>query len=166
MSTAPTKAGSLADRLRQELVAAGDWLTTAELIARTGAHRSAAWEALKRLHKHRRADRFKTNAHTTHWRATGVTMELSEAKNLVSNGAPFGDVYERLSEADRLAFKGWYVTSQGVPNLAARARQQPVAPRPKAEVSDQLCKDCGGFMVRTGTCFTCQACGNSSGGCG
>lgn len=159
------KADSLTDRLRRELVLANDWLTTADLIARTGAHRSAVWEALKRLHKHGRADRFKTNAHTTRWRAIGATVNLDDAKNLVLNGTPFGDVYEKVPEADRLAFKGWYVTTPGVPNLAGRERSQPVA-KPKPETTDQLCRDCGGFMVRTGTCYTCQSCGSSSGGCG
>lgn len=32
------------------------------------------------------------------------------------------------------------------------------------EVSGDMCK-CGGLMVRTGTCMTCQTCGSSSGGC-
>lgn len=28
-----------------------------------------------------------------------------------------------------------------------------------------VCRNCGGMMVRTGTCMTCNQCGNSSGGC-
>jgi ribonucleoside-diphosphate reductase alpha chain len=33
-------------------------------------------------------------------------------------------------------------------------------------VSDApLCADCGGLMTRKGTCFYCQQCGSSSGGC-
>ncbi|OGG38403.1 ribonucleoside-diphosphate reductase, adenosylcobalamin-dependent [Candidatus Jorgensenbacteria bacterium RIFCSPLOWO2_02_FULL_45_12] len=28
-----------------------------------------------------------------------------------------------------------------------------------------VCKKCGGMMVRTGTCMTCQQCGDTSGGC-
>lgn len=35
-----------------------------------------------------------------------------------------------------------------------------------AEVSSELCPKCGGFLVRTGSCLTCQSCGESSGGCG
>lgn len=30
----------------------------------------------------------------------------------------------------------------------------------------ELCTKCGGFLVRTGSCLTCQSCGSSSGGCG
>jgi hypothetical protein len=29
----------------------------------------------------------------------------------------------------------------------------------------EFCSECGGMMVRTGTCMTCQLCGTSSGGC-
>lgn len=35
-----------------------------------------------------------------------------------------------------------------------------------AEASSELCPKCQGFMVRTGSCLTCQSCGESSGGCG
>ena len=28
-----------------------------------------------------------------------------------------------------------------------------------------VCRNCGGMMVRTGTCMTCFQCGTSSGGC-
>ena len=30
---------------------------------------------------------------------------------------------------------------------------------------DSVCRNCGGMMVRTGTCMTCLQCGASSGGC-
>jgi hypothetical protein len=42
---------------------------------------------------------------------------------------------------------------------------------PQAQVrspalSGDMCHSCGNFaMVRTGTCLTCQACGDASGGC-
>jgi hypothetical protein len=41
-------------------------------------------------------------------------------------------------------------------------------PPPKApatSASGQFCPKCGGEMVRTGTCLTCQSCGDTSGGC-
>jgi len=42
-------------------------------------------------------------------------------------------------------------------------------PRPavrKLVETGDLCSECGEFaMVRRGTCLTCQACGNTSGGC-
>ena len=31
--------------------------------------------------------------------------------------------------------------------------------------ADTVCRNCGGMMVRTGTCLTCLQCGNASGGC-
>lgn len=43
-----------------------------------------------------------------------------------------------------------------------------IASRPHTRPSVQtgeMCTECGGFMVRTGTCMTCQSCGSSSGGC-
>ncbi len=32
-------------------------------------------------------------------------------------------------------------------------------------LAETVCKNCGGMMVRTGTCLTCLQCGSSSGGC-
>lgn len=37
---------------------------------------------------------------------------------------------------------------------------------PKAITTGEVCHVCGGLMVRTGSCLTCQSCGSSSGGCG
>lgn len=31
--------------------------------------------------------------------------------------------------------------------------------------SGNFCTECGGLLVRTGTCETCQDCGGSTGGC-
>lgn len=43
----------------------------------------------------------------------------------------------------------------------------PPAPAKRTEATGELCRKdgCGGMMVRTGTCLTCQSCGDSSGGC-
>ncbi len=37
---------------------------------------------------------------------------------------------------------------------------------PKEELSGPPCKYCGGMTKRTGNCYTCMECGESSGGCG
>lgn len=37
---------------------------------------------------------------------------------------------------------------------------------PRPPVSDgKVCTNCGGLMIRTGTCHTCTSCGNTD-GCG
>lgn len=86
-------------------------------------------------------------------------MTLTEAKEAVRiRGAEFGDVFLQIEEHNREHFKDWWLHAAGVPNLVARAARAPQA-------SGNMCK-CGGMMVRTGTCETCQSCGESSGGCG
>lgn len=42
---------------------------------------------------------------------------------------------------------------------------KPPAPPAAVSSSGQFCPKCGGVMVRTGTCLTCQSCGDTSGGC-
>ncbi len=86
-------------------------------------------------------------------------MTLDDAKDMVVKGVEFGTVYEFLAEQDKLLFKEWFVRQPGVPNLGARAGTGPVG-------TGEACKRCGGMFVRTGTCLTCQGCGDSSGGCG
>lgn len=89
-------------------------------------------------------------------------MTTDDAKNLVSNGTPFGDVIEHVAPGDQPELREWYVRNPSVPNTAARERAAVlVAPVPTGDV----CR-CGGMLVRTGTCYTCQGCGDSSGGCG
>lgn len=42
----------------------------------------------------------------------------------------------------------------------------PLPPRKSPKFSGDSCQTCGSMqMVRTGTCLTCQCCGDSSGGC-
>lgn len=74
------------------------------------------------------------------------------------NGTHFGEATSGLPPEDVEAVKAWYVTAPGLPNLVARAARQPLP-------SGNLCK-CGGMLVRTGSCETCQSCATSSGGCG
>lgn len=93
-------------------------------------------------------------------------MTLTEARDAVRRGAFYADVFVRIDEPDRDELARWYTGDPGVPNLAAR---QPVVARPRlaeAVGTGDGCPRCGGLMVRTGTCLTCQMCGTSSGGCG
>lgn len=108
-------------------------------------------------------------------------MTLDEARAAIRSGAHYGDVYEHLGPADGAELAAWYVREPGVPNLAARqpTAAAPDPERPLREISGvpkheapvpvptgDTCKRCGGLTVRTGTCLTCQSCGDSSGGCG
>lgn len=86
-------------------------------------------------------------------------MTLTEAKDAIRRmGTPFGEVFLKVEEHNRDVLKEWYVSAEGVPNFTARNARQPLP-------SGNLCK-CGGMLIRTGTCETCQSCGGSTGGCG
>lgn len=86
-------------------------------------------------------------------------MTLTEAKEAIRiRGIPLGDVFLMVEEHNREVLKKWFVEAEGVPNKIARESRQPLP-------SGNLCR-CGGMMVRTGSCETCQTCGTSSGGCG
>lgn len=86
-------------------------------------------------------------------------MTLMEAKEEIRvRGVPFEVVFPQVEDHNQEVLKAWFVTATGVPNLVARHARQPLP-------SGNLCK-CGGMMTRTGTCETCQSCGESSGGCG
>jgi hypothetical protein len=85
---------------------------------------------------------------------------LAESKFAILQGAEFGDVVETIDLADLPALREWFVCDPSVPNLAARAGSRATVP------TGEPCRRCGGLMVRTGTCLTCQSCGESSGGCG
>lgn len=91
-------------------------------------------------------------------------MTLDEAKAHLLAGGWYADVCGRIAEGDRAELAAWYAADPRVPNLTARMRA-PVAPA-APEQTGEGCKRCGGLMVRTGTCMTCQGCGESSGGCG
>lgn len=96
-----------------------------------------------------------------------MPLTVSDACVLIREGHKFGDVAPLLSEdAARDQLREWYVRADGVPvNPVRPAAAPPAAPKVKTATGD-LCATCGGLMVRTGTCLTCQGCGNSSGGCG
>lgn len=88
-------------------------------------------------------------------------MTLVDAKNLILHGEPLADVIEHVAEGECEELKRWFCETPGLPNLKARAAQ---ATRAAPASTGEVCK-CGGLMVRTGTCLTCQSCGESSGGC-
>lgn len=90
----------------------------------------------------------------------GSPMKLEDAKLAIRRGVAFDVAGDGLSPVELEVLKAWYVREPSVPNTGARR------PKPVPEVSSDLCPRCGGFMVRTGTCLTCQSCGESSGGCG
>ena len=86
-------------------------------------------------------------------------MTADAAREMVRGGVPFGDVFPLLADADRAPFREWFVQTPGVPNLGVR--------RSAAPATGDVCRRCGGAnLARTGTCLTCQDCGESSGGCG
>jgi hypothetical protein len=87
-------------------------------------------------------------------------VTLTEAHDAIRRGAEYGPVCEQVPEADREALAAWYVAEPGLPNLAGRKASRCSVP------TGNPCGKCGGLMVRTGTCETCQSCGESSGGCG
>ncbi len=92
-----------------------------------------------------------------YWFPTSAQMSLAEAHEMLLKGVEFGVVHQCVSAEDQPALKAWYVKHPKLPNLIAR----------KASTGEgNLCGKCGGLMVRTGTCETCQSCGESSGGCG
>lgn len=101
-------------------------------------------------------------------------MTTEDARDAILRGAEYGPVCGRLpvaadcaggavpcaSGCDRCALAAWYAHEPSVPNLAARAGAKMSAP------TGDACPRCGGLLVRTGTCMTCSACGESTGGCG
>lgn len=89
-------------------------------------------------------------------------MTVEEAKDKIERlGTPFGEVFEKLEGGEEVqeALKEWFVRNDRLPNRAARSAQTPTW-------IGEMCSKCGGMMVQTGSCKTCQSCGQSSGGCG
>lgn len=85
-------------------------------------------------------------------------MTLEEAKQAVRyKGTSYGEVFPQLKVRDAIVFKRWYLDTHKVPNLVAREASKP-------QLSGRVCH-CGGQLVRTGSCETCQSCGYNE-GCG
>lgn len=49
--------------------------------------------------------------------------------------------------------------------LEANPEAQVKGTQSTARPAGDVCQTCGGMLVRTGKCLTCQSCGNSDGGC-
>lgn len=88
-------------------------------------------------------------------------MTFDEAKTRLIGGAEFGDVFPHLPEAEGLRLKHWYTGDSRLPALKERASRNGKHVEPTGDV----CSVCGGLLVRTGTCLTCQVCGSTTGGC-
>lgn len=88
------------------------------------------------------------------------TVTIDDAKRHIEGGAPFGDVFPYVPSELQEELKDWYC---GRADLPVNRTRVPVR---VGDPTGDPCKRCGGLMVRTGTCLTCQACGESSGGCG
>lgn len=85
-------------------------------------------------------------------------MTLTEAKEAIRiRGAFFHEIEPQVEEHNREELRKWFVCAEGVPNLVARKAREPV-------LSGRVCQ-CGGMLVRTGSCETCQSCGHNE-GCG
>lgn len=94
---------------------------------------------------------------------TDTRLTADQAALLILAGARFGAVFPRLAtEDDAAALRAWYTFTPGVPVGVT----PPARPARQTTATGDLCGKCGGLMVRTGTCMTCQGCGDSSGGCG
>lgn len=91
---------------------------------------------------------------------TTATITIEEAQEAILRGTEYGDVWPLLPEVEREALAHWFCRTKGLPNIGARDGSRRSVP------TGETCPRCGGFLVRTGTCMTCQGCGESSGGCG
>lgn len=99
-------------------------------------------------------------------------MTCEEGQALALKGVRFADIYPAIiMEEDRRLFKSWWLaeptvpTSRISPQEAGLLRVRAMEAQDRAVVSGNGCTVCGGLMVWTGKCQTCQTCGNSSGGC-
>ena len=57
--------------------------------------------------------------------------------------------------------------AQAAVEAAAAAKSQPAAPKPFSTIQNQEdappCSTCGSIMIRSGACYKCVNCGNTSG---
>ncbi len=74
--------------------------------------------------------------------------------------APSHAELELIRQVRDGAHPGWEITPKGLNALAM------ASPKQVAAFSGDICQTCGSpNMVRTGTCLTCQNCGDTSAGC-
>lgn len=107
-------------------------------------------------------------------------LTLTEAVSMLDGGAKFGDVYPYLedSQSDGERLRMYFVYGRlPEPRMCADPENTPLPqgwlktpPKEQMHLSSiptgDMCRHCGGLTTRTGTCVTCQSCGDSSGGCG
>ncbi len=95
-------------------------------------------------------------------------MTFTEAQQRAMNGEAFGDVWEALSEFDKLLFKAWWLYTKGVPvlnrNGSAKPHKQDHGTRELGYTGD-VCKNCGGSRMRRNGpgCLCCDECGETTG---
>lgn len=98
-------------------------------------------------------------------------MTLENAQTLALNGHSFGDVYPKLSDTDAAVFKGWWLQEQRVPvrrlsPQGIRMAKIDTALNGVPRVSSgNVCKNCGGNMIRAGKCEYCPLGCGSEGEC-
>jgi hypothetical protein len=112
-------------------------------------------------------------------------VTLDQAKQMILEGAKFGDVYPILLEdsphpmRETKELREWYTATPNVPARVEPAKRDSIPAqtfdvlptkngqhKPKATQTGKFCPDCGGCrIVRTGSCETCQDCGRNE-GCG
>jgi hypothetical protein len=124
------------------------------------------------------------------WYRERNLMTLEVAIEALQSGMKFGDVLPFLSnpERDEDTLRHYFVhgclpqdstlelspvQSQQLPKITNGTvvrmngtKPYPHSPPEVKVATGDICSGCGGLMVRTGTCLTCQGCGASSGGCG
>lgn len=154
-----TRRGSLRDQI---LLALGDRLyhRACDLVS-SSRKRSGVYAALSRLKRQGIVDCFlaepvPSRKHRASYWMLNMKLTVEEAKAMLLKGVEFGVVFVCVAENERGALREWYVRRAGLPNLAARNTSRP---------EGNSCQRCGGFLVRTGTCETCQECGENA-GCG
>lgn len=104
-------------------------------------------------------------------------MNLNDATRMIDGGVKFGDVFPFLDdpEGDGDKLRAHFCWGPGGrPAAAVSVRPaKPAGLMPKAVETARAmgyegdpCGNCGALkMKRTGPCLTCDACGQSSGGC-
>lgn len=154
-----SRPGPIRDRILSALKS-GEYVPTPKVISDSGGSRSSVHAALSRLWSQGVVDHFVPDPAPGGPRVAlwllRLCMTIDEAKEMLVKGVEFGVVFMCVDPTDRNRLKEWYVLRPGLPNLAARRA---------STNSANVCGKCGGILVRTGTCETCQMCGDS-GGCG
>lgn len=158
---------TLAEKIMELLNKAPQSYTTTAIRRVCQTKNTTLFEQLKRLQKVKKVRIDESTiapSKGVYWRSTkwdpkeAPTMDLESAKAMLERGARFGDVYPLLSPEDQETLRYWFVRTDNLPNLSMRTAQPQTS-------SGNICKKCGGMLVRTGTCETCQDCGENE-GCG